>query len=318
MAAVTAAIDAVRATLPAQRLPAPEGRHNVLGLDGSHATVMLQLTLLERLEEVAPGMLDAVALISGTQLSAVAVVMLAQGYRVAAVKQVMRLLLHFHPRVSGVTGALTAPMYTGTLLHAILDALFGDATLRSLPRLVAINALQADTAAVDPSGPRTHHAVLFTNYRAGAPDDRVVDVCMRAAAMPGYFPPYQGYLSGYLVDNSPFSLCLPTLVTELGWALPAIACLAVSEGSFEPRFYRQEDYGASGYRWLPQMFNVFALSRKSYALKAGALLLGPAFHAVDPEVPPECPATDPAALEAFARTVDLSAAAAWVADRWLR
>ncbi|KAL7713745.1 PNPLA domain-containing protein [Entamoeba marina] len=293
-------------------------KYYLFGLDGSHITILLQLTIIQRLQDKYPTFLDNITLVSGTQLSAIAVLMISKGYDIATIMKIMKIIIKIYPTRTGLKGAITGVMYNNCYLKTILQIIFKDGRISDIHHLVAIDAFQADSSITNSSDERTHHSLLLTNYKKDFEDATIVDICMRADAVPGYFPPYQGYLSGVLIENNPVSLVFPYFIGQMNIDLDDIVCLSISEGDYEPRYFDMEKYGSGGYlKWGPQLINIFQLSRRVFSEMSGDMYLGEQHCRIDVEVPITINWKDPDALEEFARNVDLSKYYEWIEKKWI-
>ena len=115
---------------------------------------------------------------------------------------------------------------------------------------------------MNPDEERTHHSQLLTNYKKDYENISLVDLCMRAEAVPGYFSPYQGYLSGMLIENNPVILTFPYLMTKMEVNVSDIICLNISDGLFDPIYFNMVELSnAGGIQWAPQIPNLFQKSR---------------------------------------------------------
>ncbi|EDR23753.1 hypothetical protein, conserved [Entamoeba dispar SAW760] len=293
--------------------------YKMLGLDGSHSSVMMQISILEQIVTKYPKFFDEITLVSGTQLSSIVVLMISIGYDLTTIKMIMRLILEMYPSRTGMIGGITGVMYDNCYLHVILEEVFGKMKVKDINYLIAVDALQADSFVKNPEDEeRTHHAILMTNFKEKYENITCVDLCMRSEAVPGYFEEYQGYLSGMLIENNPVVLCIPYLIGQMGIELDNIICLNISDGDFEPRCYDMEKYGSSGFiKWGSELVNIFQLSRREFSEKTGKYYLGDNFCRIDIEVPKDIEFNDRVKLEEYGRSVEITEYFEWIEKKWI-
>lgn len=90
-------------------------------------------------------------------------------------------------------------------LRDMLQAMFGNIRLGDLKKRVLISSFDLDNGLQPPD--RTWKPKFFVNFGSGADlDEKIVDVAIRTAAAPLFFPTYQGYIDGGVIANNP-SMC---------------------------------------------------------------------------------------------------------------
>jgi patatin-like phospholipase/acyl hydrolase len=204
--------------------------YRVLCLDGGGIRGLLTARLLERLEGERPGWLGEVDFFAGTSTGAILAVGLAAGLPISE-------LVALYRREGGAifsTGlvdfVLTAgysrgPRYSNRRLARELRDRFGDTRLGELPDRVLVTSF--DLARETASGaPGPWKPKIFHNFPGedSDGDERVVDVVLRSAAAPTYFPAYQGYVDGGVVANNP-SVC--AVAQALRWTDHGLGDLVV-------------------------------------------------------------------------------------------
>ena len=197
--------------------------YRILSLDGGGIRGVFTATLLAKLEERVPGLLARVDLFAGTSTGGILALGLAAGLPPA---ELARLYLERgadifpDPHLDGLAFAarLVSAGYDNRNLERILEdtcARLGVATLGDLPRSVLVPTFDLDSAAHPgrPGAPRTWKPKFFHNFETnGDRDARIVDVAMRTAAGPTYFPTYQGYADGGVIANNPSMAALAQAV----------------------------------------------------------------------------------------------------------
>ncbi|MFC2025951.1 patatin-like phospholipase family protein, partial [Chloroflexota bacterium] len=156
-------------------------------------------------------------------------------------------------------GGLIGAQYSIDPLKNALFEEFGELSLGDLPQKVLISTFDLDSHRGNSDNPRMWKPKFFHNYpgKDSDADQSVVDVALRTANAPTYFPIYQGYIDGGVVANNP-SVC--ALAQALhppsgGQNLESITLLSLGTGH-NPRFLDVQ-YGDWGLlHWAPHLVNI--------------------------------------------------------------
>jgi len=187
--------------------------YKILSLDGGGIRGLITSITLERLEERNPGFLSQVDLIAGTSTGGLLALGLASGLSPSQARSIYEEKGHIVFKDTFVGNILDAGNFIGAKypVSPLRDELilqFGEKRLSDLSKKVLISSFDLDNNPQDPDITRNWKAKFFHNY-PGADSDgdqSVVDVAIRTANAPSYFPIYQGYIDGGVVANNP-SMC---------------------------------------------------------------------------------------------------------------
>jgi patatin-like phospholipase/acyl hydrolase len=186
--------------------------YNILSLDGGGLRGLITTTLLERIEAAAPGFLANASLIVGTSTGGILALALAQGL---APYRIMRMYLDdgpqiFHRSLGRKIGSLLGlreAKYNNDGLKKALQEVFGDSKLKDLGKRVAVTAFKLDDQTTFPP---TWRPKIFHNYPGEDSDgeERVVNVALRTANAPTFFPSSDGYVDGGTFAGNPSVVAL--------------------------------------------------------------------------------------------------------------
>ena len=186
--------------------------YNVLSLDGGGLRGLITATLLERIEAAVPGFLASVDLVAGTSTGGILALALAQGLPPF---RIMKMYLDEGPKIfhrslgrkiGGLLG-LREAKYDNDGLKEVLQRVFGDDKLKDLGKRVAVTAFQLDD---QQAAPPTWRPKVYHNYPGKDSDgeERAVDVALRTASAPTFFPSSDGYVDGGIFANNPSVVAL--------------------------------------------------------------------------------------------------------------
>lgn len=241
----------------------------ILSLDGGGIRGILTAAILERLEKAHPGFLAQVDLFAGTSTGGILALGIAAGFnptRAVELYQTAGKVVFRDNWLDDLRdlGNLTGAEYSLENLQVELEKQFGSRTLAELEKHVLISAFDLDSQPAEkwlspPPQPRSWKAKFFHNFPGPGSDggEFVVDVALRTAAAPTYFPIYQGYVDGGVVAGNP-SMCALTqaLHTSAGArALPDLVLFSLGTGE-NPRHLESQDGDWGLAQWVPHLVSL--------------------------------------------------------------
>ncbi|ELP91838.1 ankyrin repeat-containing protein, putative [Entamoeba invadens IP1] len=258
-------------------------KYRVISLDGGGIKVLMELIILKRLSAEFPDMFTKCNLFCGVSASSAVITCLTLGYSLDGLIAVIENVIRYSFKKDSIQ-SVTNAKYINDYLKAFGETAFGSLTLKCLPRHVVIPAFLIDSG----KEPRVCRADVFTNIVPGNETEKVADVCLRSAAAPSYYKPYQNYVDGGVIDNIPCGLAWPLLIGEkgIGIHMEDIVCLSLSAGRITPAYIDVEKIGNGGMvQWATQLVDLFMLSRRDETVKEAKTLFGNRFLRVDPILP---------------------------------
>jgi patatin-like phospholipase/acyl hydrolase len=297
--------------------------YRILSIDGGGIRGELVCVLLERLEQAHPGFLSKIDLFAGTSTGGILSAALAAGYSPSVARQLYELKgkLVFADSLlddlRDLGNAVGAQYSNGGLIDALVEQ-FGDMKLGDLPKKVLISAFDLDNDPSDPQQRRTWKPKFFHNYPGpdSDSDESVVDVVVRTAAAPTYFPIYQGYIDGGVAAGNP-SMCALAQALDAdtgGKKLSEIALLSIGTGRFSHFLTSQSgDWGWT--QWALPIVDIMLEGSLDVAHYQCSRVLGRRYCRIDPDLPEkiDMDAVDKIPqLKAIGEQVDLSAAIQWL------
>eukprot|EP01113_Clastostelium_recurvatum_P024796 TRINITY_DN2963_c0_g1_i3.p1 TRINITY_DN2963_c0_g1~~TRINITY_DN2963_c0_g1_i3.p1 ORF type:complete len:377 (-),score=85.65 TRINITY_DN2963_c0_g1_i3:46-1137(-) len=313
----------------------------ILSLDGGGCRAIIESTLLDRLLEDCPTLLDEVDLFAGASAGGILSLGLAAGLSNKQAGQFYQeqckvvFEKSYIKEIRSLDNCIEA-RYDNAAVMRLLEAQFGDRTLADLHRKVLIPSFQLDNNAraevEDGCGGSDSWTLIGEGVRRWTPrffhnmkhstvlGERLVDIALRTSAAPTYFPIYQGYVDGGIFANNP-SLCAVSTAIAAGIKLEDIVVLSLSTGR-DGLYISQAQYGSGNWglaQWAPKLADVLLDSTAEVTDYQCAQLLGDKYQRVDPPLPTNIPLDEPdkiPALEALAMKVDLEPTKKWLHEKW--
>ena len=140
----------------------------------------------------------------------------------------------------------------------------------------------------NPAPLRTWKPKFFHNFPGPDSDGKelVVDVALRTAAAPSFFPVYQGYADGGVFANNPSMAALAQALEPStgGQNLADISLLSLGTGRGN-QFITTQDADWGWVQWAPHIIDIMLGGSSGVAEYECRQLLGPRFHRLDPLLP---------------------------------
>jgi patatin-like phospholipase/acyl hydrolase len=295
--------------------------YRILSIDGGGIKGVLTAVLLDRLEEAHP-FLSAVDLFAGTSTGGLLALGLAAGFSPVELRDLYDLRA---PEVFEDSflddlidlGSLIGADYGITNLKDALTEYFGDMTLGDLPRRVLISTFDLDNEATEPDQ-RRWKPKFFHNF-PGADSDgnqKVVDIAIRTAAAPTYFPIYQGYIDGGVVANNPSVSALAQALNQDtgGQQLDQVALLSLGTGT-NPQFIEEQDGDWGLAQWARHLVGLVLDGGVDLGVYQCRQILGDQYQRVNPTLPVAIDLDEyekMGLLKEIAEAEDLSQAIEWL------
>ena len=238
----------------------------ILSLDGGGIRGLLTAVLLEKLETAVPGFLEKVDLFAGTSTGAILALGLANGLSPTDLRQLYEEkgdIIFANSYLDDLldVGFARGARYSNRNLKAELWDIFGNQMLGDLPKNVLISTFDLENSIPNSPHPHMWKAKFFHNYGSDELDmaSLIVDVALRSAAAPTYFPVYQGYVDGGIVANNP-SMCALAQAKAEGKELEQIVLLSIGTG-INMRHLPQQD---ADWGWMQWVFQIRPLQDPPY------------------------------------------------------
>jgi len=231
--------------------------YKVLSIDGGGIRGLIPVRILERLEVHHPGIVQEFDLFAGSSTGAVLAGGFAFGLKARYVRQMYQ---SFGSEV--FTDSLWDDIldlkyilgadYKIDNLKSLLERVIGDTKLGQLSKKVLIATYDLKDDSRDP--PRWKPK-FFHNFpdSKGDEDERLVDVVIRSAAAPVYFPVYQGYVDGGVAAINPSTCALAQAFHE---GFLDVRLLSMGTGT-NPRCLDVQDGNWGIAKWGLNLVNMF-------------------------------------------------------------
>jgi patatin-like phospholipase/acyl hydrolase len=294
----------------------------ILSMDGGGIRGIMTAIILQRLEKQYPGFLSKIQLFAGTSTGGLLALGLACGMSPAE----MRVLYQEFGDIVFTDstlddfrdlGRLVGADYSLGPLKLVLTKQFGDRYLDSIPKKVLISSFDLDNE--DPSqNKRSWKAKFFHNYPGSDSDgdQKIVDVALRTANAPTYFPIYQGYVDGGVVANNPSVCALAQALNPEtgGQKLQDLVMISIGTG-YNPRYVASQDGDWGLAQWAPHLIYLVMEGGTNLADYQCRQLLGRRYLRLNVHLP-EAIGMDRVdqipLLEDLATNADLSQAFTWL------
>jgi patatin-like phospholipase/acyl hydrolase len=296
--------------------------YHILSMDGGGIRGIMTAILLQRLEAGNPGFLSNIDLFAGTSTGGLLALGLAAGL---SPEQMRKLYQDSGEKVFADSllddfrdlGKLIGADYSLGPLKSALTEQFGSRKLDSLNKKVLVSSFDLDNEAPEPIR-RSWKAKFFHNYpgKESDGDQTIVDVALRTANAPTYFPIYQGYIDGGVVANNP-AMCAVAQALNAGTGgqeLKDILVLSIGTG-FNPRYVASQDGDWGLAQWAPHLIYLVMEGSSNLADYQCRQLLGARYQRINIQLPAAIGmdrVDQIPLLEQLAQQADISRAQAWV------
>jgi uncharacterized protein len=224
--------------------------YRIITFDGGGVRGALMVTLLKRLSLQFPSFLDNVDLFAGTSTGSVCAVALAGGH---SVDDLVEFYAQGNLKFVFTPSHLNwfRPKYNNANFRTLVEKHLGDLSVGELKY-----NFMAPSFELDDRAERDWRPVFFHNF----PDspflnEPVVDVVLRSAAAPTYFPSHDGFIDGGVMANNPSTAAI---AIALGHKQPAlqladIKLLSIGTG-LTPTIIKTNTTGWGEIQWLLNPF----------------------------------------------------------------
>jgi patatin-like phospholipase/acyl hydrolase len=291
--------------------------YKILSIDGGGIRGIIPARVLERLEIHLPGIVQNFDLYAGSSTGAV----LAAGFAYGFDSRFMRQMYQgFGNEVFADSiwddlrdlKYILGADYSIDNLKALLERVIGETTLGDLEKKVLIATFDLKDESRDP--PRWKPK-FFHNYpdSRGDREEKLVDVVIRSAAAPIYFPIYQGYIDGGVSAINP-SMC--ALAQAFNEGFLDIRLLSMGTGN-NPRWLDEQNGDWGVYQWGLNLINIVMDGGSEVADYQCRQILKGQYFRLQPQMPKsigldEWQSTDE--LIEIADAIDLEPILSWIED----
>ena len=293
--------------------------YRILSLDGGGIKGLVTLTILRRLIEEVPVLLEKVDFIAGTSTGGIIALGLADEVPLDTIKS---LYYDNGPKIFKKTRfnfwGLAKSRYSNKHLKKLLAGMFGDRTLGELKKKVLIPSFDLDN---EDKTTRTWKPKFFDNLKKDEPDckELIRNVALYTSAAPTYFPAVDGYIDGGVCANNP-SIAALSNVVKRGAALGNIRLLSLGTGQGLKYIGKKEAKGGIIY-WGSRIIDILfdgILDVPDYQCKA---ILKKKYCRANPRLGnKQMPAMDDwrsrDRLISIAEELDLTDAISWLKTNW--
>jgi patatin-like phospholipase/acyl hydrolase len=230
--------------------------YKILSIDGGGIRGIIPARVLERLETHVPGIVQEFDLYAGSSTGAVLAAGFASGFDPRFMRQMYQ---GFGEQVFADSiwddlrdlKYILGADYSIDNLKALLERVIGETTLGDLEKKVLIATFDLKDESRDP--PRWKPK-FFHNYpdSRGDSQEKLVDVVIRSAAAPIYFPIYQGYIDGGVSAINP-SMC--ALAQAFNEGFLDLRLLSLGTGN-NPRWLDEQNGDWGVYQWGLNLVNI--------------------------------------------------------------
>ena len=238
--------------------------YRIVSMDGGGIRGILTARLLERLDQALPGFLNKVDLFAGTSTGGLLALGLASGFKPDYLRKVYQdfgdtIFADSFIRQIEDLGNLIGAKYPVEPLKQVMEKYFKGKRLSDLKKRVLISSFKLDNEGKGPEGVRMWKMKFFHNYPNEDSDghELVVDVGLRTAVAPAYFPIYQGYVDGGVAAGNPAMCALAEALHRHSGNQRLENCVLLSLGTgFNPHYLPVEDANWGLVQWAPHFLDM--------------------------------------------------------------
>ena len=227
-------------------------RYRIITFDGGGVRGSLMATLVKRLSQQFPNLLDQVDLFAGTSTGSVVAATLASGCSADTLVSFYsqeNLKFAFSPSHFN----WFRPKYNNEHFGSLLQSHFpGEPRLAQLKHRFVAPAFQLDDRAQQDWYPIFFHNFPGSRYL----EQKVTDVCLRSAAAPTIFPSHQGYVDGGMIANNPSTAAVAIAIAhhEPRLALEDVCMISIGTG-LSPSIIKQNTTRWGVVQWMLNPFH---------------------------------------------------------------
>jgi patatin-like phospholipase/acyl hydrolase len=208
-------------------------------------------------------------------------------------------------------------------LKQLLIEEFSSVRLKDLGKKVLVSSFDLDNSADDGQSLRNWKPKFFHNYEGDDSDgeELVVDVAIRTANAPTYFPIYQGYIDGGVVANNPSMCALAQAIHPQtgGRQLEDLVMLSLGTG-LNPAFIPVENGDWGVLHWAAKLVDLVGEGSAGLADYQCKQVLGEMYKRIDPVLPYKIP-TDGVEfvpdMQQIAESIELGEAISWMKEFYI-
>ena len=299
--------------------------YRIMTFDGGGVKGALMATLVKRITNHFPNLLEQVDLFAGTSTGSVVALTLAYGFSADT-------LVNFYSQ-DNLRSAFSPsrfnwfrPKFSNDNFRSLLESHFpGNLRLRDITK----HNMVAPTFKLD-NQKKGDWCPVFTHNFPGSHhlDELVVDVALRSAAAPTVFPSHQGHIDGGMVANNPSTVAIAMALghKQPTPALHDIRCLSVGTG-LTPTIIAVDTHNWGVMQWIlnpfrkPQtpLLNILFDGVVEADSSMSKHLLGQHYLRINPKLPWQIELDDWRAVPQLVQTAndfDLAPTIDWIEKNW--
>ncbi|MCM3905130.1 MAG: patatin-like phospholipase family protein [Pyrinomonadaceae bacterium] len=301
-------------------------RYRIMTFDGGGVRGALMAILVKRLVDRFPNLLDQVDLFAGTSTGSVVALTLASGLTADTLVNFYS-IENLRSVFSPARFRLFRPKYGNANFKSLLESHFpGSPRLGDLKK----HKLLATSFKLDERWQHDWSPVFSHNFPGSHHlEDLVVDVALRSAAAPTFFPSHQGHVDGGMMANNPSTAAIALAMGhhQPRPALEDICLLSVGTG-LTPTMISLNTQGWGVVQWMLNPFRspaapllniLFEGVVEADTMMSGYLLRS-RYCRLNPPLPRQTALDDWKAIEELIQTAndyDLQPTFDWIASHWI-
>jgi len=264
--------------------------YRILAIDGGGMHGYSSLTLLKRLLDKKPDLIEKVDLLAGTSIGGILALGIAAGHSLSDIDSnfLIGMPIAFKTNYLRLAAfaAGVSPKYDSAEFKDYLGGIFGEQTLGELEKKVVITAFSVDNEIEEN---RRWQAKIFHNFNGPDSDFacKAVDVAMATSAVPVFFPIYDKYIDGAFAANNPSLIALAQTQDKRAFIdpRPSIADISIlSIGSIKNEYLEERNANWGYFNWVKPVLHIVTekdILMTNYQCKA---LIGDNYHRVQPVI----------------------------------
>lgn len=210
---------------------------NIITFDGGGIKGALSITLLNRLQDHYPTLLDKTSLLGGTSTGSFIAIALAYGLSTSKILDIYTAENGEYIFSKSYPGVIRSKYSTEKLKEVLLNIFPEELTLKDLKKFVVIPTFYLGDN-------ENEWKPIFYNNIPGSPTENcnAIDVMLCSSAAPIYFPIYKNHIDGGVIANDPSLACLIHAIDDgLAKKIENIKMISIGTGHSYNRVLVDED-----------------------------------------------------------------------------
>lgn len=293
-------------------------KFKILCLDAGGVRGILENTILLRLCEKFPSLIEDINMITGISVGNLISLSLAYDLTPQKIQEILK----FNGKTIFSSKTLNPfkPRFSNKAFIRLVNNTFPeDLLLSDLNKIIATATVQV-SGSIDSIKP-----IIYTNTPLSTNKHTSVrDLAICGGTVPAYFPMNLNQVDGVLVASNPSLVAIAIAVNQLNIPLKRISILSIGSGFF-PRVLPEDAYNWGPSQWIlnkdltPPIFDVYTMGQSALENTLSSMFIKSRYHRLDIPLEKDVPFNDYKSMKYLinkANKYDLSKTYSWLKMMW--